>query len=106
MAKQQEPQLARLYPSSPKDALTSLYLGKSLSDLPTPSAILDVAAVRRNCGRMLAACRDLGLQWRAHVKTHKVNLCLAFYYGFLLFGLGILFRRDGKREKKKTGSDE
>ncbi|KAL8314278.1 hypothetical protein RB593_008082 [Gaeumannomyces tritici] len=71
MAKQEEPYLARLYPSSPKDVLVDLYLGKSLSDLPTPSAILDLAAVRRNCERMLSACSGLGLQWRAHVKTHK-----------------------------------
>ncbi|KAI6356035.1 hypothetical protein MCOR25_007989 [Pyricularia grisea] len=44
---------------------------QSLSSLPTPAAVLDVAAVRRNCARMLSCARDLGLHWRAHVKTHK-----------------------------------
>lgn len=61
----------RLYPSSPRDALVSQYVGQPLSALPTPAAVLDVAAVRRNCARMLSCARDLGLQWRAHVKTHK-----------------------------------
>ncbi|TLS28142.1 hypothetical protein PpBr36_00054 [Pyricularia pennisetigena] len=66
-----QPPPPRLYPSSPRDALVSQYVGQPLSSLPTPAAVLDVAAVRRNCGRMLSCVRDLGLQWRAHVKTHK-----------------------------------
>lgn len=61
----------RLYPSSPREALVSQYVGQPLSSLPTPAAVLDVAAVRRNCARMLSCVADLGLQFRAHVKTHK-----------------------------------
>ncbi|KAI0123465.1 hypothetical protein BJ170DRAFT_586772 [Xylariales sp. AK1849] len=60
-----------LYPTSPKETLASLYLGKSIRDVPTPAAILDVAVVKNNCNRMLQACKSLDLQWRAHVKTHK-----------------------------------
>ncbi|KAH7309658.1 alanine racemase domain protein [Stachybotrys elegans] len=60
-----------IYPNSPKDALHSMYVGKTLHEALTPAAVMDVAAVRRNCGRMLQATRQLGLGWRAHVKTHK-----------------------------------
>lgn len=69
--------LIDLYPSSPRDALAKLYIGKSIRHVPTPAAVMDVAAVRRNCERMLQACDKLGLSWRAHVKTHKVSRLLA-----------------------------
>ncbi|KAG5941415.1 hypothetical protein E4U53_007407 [Claviceps sorghi] len=61
----------QLYPSSPRQVLAERYLGKSLGDIPTPAAVINMAAVRRNCERMLQTCDRLGLGWRAHVKTHK-----------------------------------
>ncbi|PTB62363.1 hypothetical protein BBK36DRAFT_1172560 [Trichoderma citrinoviride] len=60
------------YPPSPKEALAEAFVGKSLREVPTPAAVLNVAAARRNCARMLEAVGRLGLGWRAHVKTHKV----------------------------------
>ncbi|KAG6025664.1 hypothetical protein E4U19_003023 [Claviceps sp. Clav32 group G5] len=63
--------LNHLYPSSPRHVLAELYLGKSLREIPTPAAVINVAAVRRNCERMLQTCDRLDLGWRAHVKTHK-----------------------------------
>ena len=48
-------------------------MGKSIGDVPTPAAVLNVSAARRNCDRMLQACEQLDLGWRAHVKTHKVS---------------------------------
>ncbi|KAG6096523.1 hypothetical protein E4U30_001438 [Claviceps sp. LM220 group G6] len=63
--------LNHLYPSSPRHLLAELYLGKSLREIPTPAAVINVAAVRRNCERMLQTCDQLDLGWRAHVKTHK-----------------------------------
>ncbi|ATY59755.1 alanine racemase domain [Cordyceps militaris] len=59
------------YAAAPREALVSEYVGKSIRDVPTPAAIINVAAVRRNCSRMLEACKSLNLGWRAHVKTHK-----------------------------------
>ncbi|TQV97895.1 alanine racemase domain-containing protein [Cordyceps javanica] len=59
------------YPASPRKELIAEYVGKSIRDVPTPAAIINVAAVRRNCSRMLEACKSLKLGWRAHVKTHK-----------------------------------
>ncbi|KAJ6781409.1 hypothetical protein PWT90_02246 [Aphanocladium album] len=59
------------YAASPREALVAEYVGKSIRDVPTPAAIINIAAVRRNCSRMLQACKSLNLGWRAHVKTHK-----------------------------------
>src|SRR6188474_1084833 len=39
--------------------------------LPTPSLLVDLARVRRNCERMLAFAREGGVRLRPHVKTHK-----------------------------------
>ncbi|KAG6006542.1 hypothetical protein E4U21_006996 [Claviceps maximensis] len=61
----------QLYPAAPRQVLAELYLGKSLGDVPTPAAVINIAAVRRNCERMLQTCGRLDLGWRAHVKTHK-----------------------------------
>jgi D-serine deaminase-like pyridoxal phosphate-dependent protein len=70
-----------LYPTSPRDALAQ-YIGKSIRDVPTPAAVINVAAIRRNCERMLHTCDKLGLDWRAHVKTHKVRgiFCLTNFH--------------------------
>ncbi|EOO02625.1 putative alanine racemase domain protein [Phaeoacremonium minimum UCRPA7] len=54
-----------------KAALSERYVGKSIRDVPTPAAVMDVSAAKRNCDNMLEACKKLGLEWRAHVKTHK-----------------------------------
>lgn len=61
------------YPTSPKEALVKEFVGKSIADVPTPAAVMNVAAARRNCERMLEAAKKLDLGWRAHVKTHKVR---------------------------------
>src|SRR6185436_10712434 len=43
----------------------------TLADLPTPSLLVDLARVRRNCARMFAFARGSGVRLRPHVKTHK-----------------------------------
>ncbi|RFU30255.1 hypothetical protein B7463_g6090, partial [Scytalidium lignicola] len=63
--------MSSFYTVSPKEELSSVYVGKNIHNVPTPAAILDLAVVRRNCERMLGACEALQLEWRAHVKTHK-----------------------------------
>ena len=47
--------------------------GKDIADLPKPAAVIDRAIVRRHCERMKKTIRSLGVRFRAHVKTHKVN---------------------------------
>lgn len=43
----------------------------TLADLPTPSLLIDLPRLRRNCERMLAFARERGVRLRPHVKTHK-----------------------------------
>ncbi|HEV8241626.1 MAG TPA: alanine racemase [Thermoanaerobaculia bacterium] len=44
----------------------------TLADLPTtPSLLVDLPRLRRNCERMLAFARERGVRLRPHVKTHK-----------------------------------
>lgn len=63
--------------STTKEQLRSEFVGKSLSDpsypIASPAAILDLAVLETNCTRMLEAVEALELEWRPHVKTHKVR---------------------------------
>jgi D-serine deaminase-like pyridoxal phosphate-dependent protein len=43
----------------------------SLADAPTPSLVLDRGKLKRNCERMRAKCRSLGVGLRPHLKTLK-----------------------------------
>lgn len=65
------------YPLSPRASVAAQYVGQKLADLPTPAVVLDYAIVRRNCDAMLRVCGELGVGFRAHVKSHKVY-CLNF----------------------------
>ena len=62
-----------LYPSPSEAALKLQYVGKHLQDVPAPALIIDEAVVRRNCRLMLEAVQQLGVGFRAHVKTHKTT---------------------------------
>lgn len=48
--------------------------GKDLADLPKPAVVLDRAIIRRHCERMKKTIQTLGVEFRAHVKTHKVSI--------------------------------
>ena len=58
--------------SSDKETLRARFVGRPLGEVPTPSAVLDLAKVEANCERMLSAVTRLGIGWRPHIKTHKV----------------------------------
>ncbi|KAK3354302.1 putative serine dehydratase domain-containing protein [Neurospora tetraspora] len=60
-------------PKKKQDVLRAMFVGKQLSEVPTPSVVLDLKQVTVNCERMLEAAENLGLQWRAHIKTHKTT---------------------------------
>lgn len=49
------------------------YVGKCITDLPKPAAILDRSKMQRHCETLLEAVNFLGVDFRAHVKTHKVS---------------------------------
>jgi D-serine deaminase-like pyridoxal phosphate-dependent protein len=59
--------------SSSQDDALGRFIGEDISRLPKPAAILDIAKARRHCKDMLAAIGWLGVDFRAHVKTHKVS---------------------------------
>ena len=68
-------------------------IGKHLAQIPMPAAVLDRAVVKRNCDQMLDACRDLGVKFRPHIKTHKVRY-FTFHrlgYGTMLMGLPLMY---------------
>ncbi|KAF2201533.1 hypothetical protein GQ43DRAFT_415631 [Delitschia confertaspora ATCC 74209] len=59
-----------LFPS--QSSLMLQYVGKTLEEIsPIPAAVLDRAIVKKNCDAMLGACKELGMGFRAHVKSHK-----------------------------------
>ncbi|RAK96975.1 uncharacterized protein BO80DRAFT_496641 [Aspergillus ibericus CBS 121593] len=60
-----------LRPLASQSELQAFYIGKDINDVPKPAVILDVAIIRRHCAAMLEATRELGVGFRAHVKTHK-----------------------------------
>jgi D-serine deaminase-like pyridoxal phosphate-dependent protein len=59
------------YPLPSRSSLAAQFVGKKLQDLATPAIVLDRAPIRRNCDAMLNVCKELGVGFRAHVKSHK-----------------------------------
>lgn len=54
--------------------LRQFYIGKDVGDVPKPAAVLDVGLIRRHCGTMLDTINKLNVGFRAHIKSHKVQL--------------------------------
>ncbi|GAM83194.1 hypothetical protein ANO11243_011800 [Dothideomycetidae sp. 11243] len=65
------PAAALHYPAPSAAGLKLAYVGHHVGDVPAPAAIIDAAVVRRNCRLMHEAVRELGIGFRAHIKTHK-----------------------------------
>lgn len=61
-------------PLPDQKVLRDFYVGKHISQVPKPAAVLDVAKIRRHCSSMLETVKELGVGFRPHVKTHKVRL--------------------------------
>ncbi|EXJ95499.1 hypothetical protein A1O1_00621 [Capronia coronata CBS 617.96] len=61
------------FPLPSKDALLEAYQNRSLHEVPVPAAVIDVGKVKANCQAMLDAVEELGVSFRAHVKTHKTS---------------------------------
>ncbi|KAJ5331309.1 hypothetical protein N7476_001092 [Penicillium atrosanguineum] len=54
-----------------KTDLAQFWVGKDMTDVPKPAAVLDRAIIRRHCQRMKNTIKALNVGFRAHVKTHK-----------------------------------
>lgn len=65
---------SRFYPSMEfdKTPLVREYVGKSISEVPTPAFVVNRSVVEENCRRMESQVTALQAKFRAHVKTHKV----------------------------------
>jgi hypothetical protein len=61
------------YPLPSKASLVQQFMGKTLKEIPLPAAVIDIAAVRRNCQRMSDAVKDLGFDFVPLVNVHKVG---------------------------------
>ncbi|KAH8879248.1 hypothetical protein GQ53DRAFT_849744 [Thozetella sp. PMI_491] len=55
------------------EGLRASYIGTHLNQLPKPSVVLDRAKIKRHCQSLLNAADALGVDFRAHVKTHKTR---------------------------------
>jgi D-serine deaminase-like pyridoxal phosphate-dependent protein len=44
----------------------------TIHDLETPSILIDLDIMQRNIAAMQKRCDDLGIQFRPHIKTHKI----------------------------------
>jgi len=56
-----------------KQELKDFYVGQDVSGVPKPALVLDAAIIRRHCETMIRTVRELGVGFRAHVKSHKVS---------------------------------
>ncbi|RHZ68797.1 hypothetical protein CDV55_107676 [Aspergillus turcosus] len=71
--------LSRYPPSN--EELRRFYVGKDIGDVPKPAVVLDVAIIKRHCQAMLQTMKQLGVGFRAHVKTHKTPQIARFQVG-------------------------
>lgn len=62
---------ARFTKLADQDALLKEYLGKTKSELPTPSLIVNRSTFKNNCIKMLQNAKAINASFRAHIKTHK-----------------------------------
>lgn len=63
--------MADNYPLSDTLLLKQQFIGKKVTDLPTPSILLDRHLIKAHCTAMLQICKKLDVSFRAHVKSHK-----------------------------------
>lgn len=65
--------ISQTFPLPDREQLVSEYVGKSLKEVPIPSAIFDLSKLKKNCELMLSAVKEVDVGFRAHVKTHKTS---------------------------------
>jgi hypothetical protein len=58
-----------------KELLREAFVGKSLDTLHTPCMIIDRSVFAKNCAEMQNRAQNCGMDFRAHIKSHKVR-CL------------------------------
>ena len=51
--------------------MSSSMIGSHIGSLSSPALVVDLAAVEKNCGGMLARAAEAGIKLRGQTKTHK-----------------------------------
>lgn len=54
-----------------KTALCNAFVGKPISSVRSPAAIIDRSRYNQNCQKMISRASQAGARFRCHVKTHK-----------------------------------
>jgi D-serine deaminase-like pyridoxal phosphate-dependent protein len=75
--------MAANFPLPSKASLVQQYVGKSLQEIPLPAAVVDIAAVKRNCLQMRKAASGMGFALRPRVDAHKVSQFISVFSPFL-----------------------
>ena len=59
------------------------FIGKSISELPTPSLVVNLPVLKKNIDALHQDVEKLGIGFRPHVKTLKVcYYCIYMIYGW------------------------
>lgn len=66
-----------LFGSPDRKALSDAFVGKPIASLRTPALVVDRATFAANCARMHRNVTSWGADFRAHIKSHKVRLCVS-----------------------------
>lgn len=61
-----------------RSALATEFIGKHLRELRTPALVIDRAVFAKNCAKMHTNAAGYGAAFRAHLKTHKVGVPIAY----------------------------
>ncbi len=77
--------------------------GPSLDALETPVPLVDLAIMQANIARMAAYCREHGLRWRPHTKTHKSPVVAAAQLAGGADGLTVATLREAEALAPLTG---
>ena len=63
---------ASLRSPASSDGAESDVIGRDIHDVAKPAVLLDKAKMQRHCQTLRAATERLGVDFRFHVKSHKV----------------------------------
>lgn len=69
---------------------------RTIHEIETPAPVVDVARMRANIERTAAYCREHGLAWRPHIKTHKTPELAAVQLAAGAVGLTVATPREAE----------
>jgi len=76
--------------------MTADSVSRSLESVETPAGLVDLSRAKANAERVAAYCRDHGLSWRPHIKTHKCTSLARVQLGVGIGGLTVATPREAE----------